>query len=309
MASRRTAAQRPALPQTLPQPGRGQTPRRATQDKPSTASGNAGSFAEYTRRAGRYGALPKALSRAAAGKPPQDITAADIAAACALITPGHSHGYRYTLHKELRKLCDLAGVPAAAKAGIPKLASPQPRTVIVPEALFERTLRCAPPWLEVILLLTHEAGLRAGTAREVCRGNCDFAARRITGPSKQGSIYDVPMTNRLHDRLLWWAAAAPDAVTPFTSLFKRGGMPAHSTISQALTASRKEAGCALHWTIHDVRRTAARQLYESSGDIRKVQSFLGHRMLWTTCWYLGISLQTLTHADLEEAIGRKEQIA
>jgi integrase len=42
-------------------------------------------------------------------------------------------------------------------------------------------------------------------------------------------------------------------------------------------------------TFHDLRRTAGRQIYDATGDIRAAQQFLGHNSVATTEIYLGVS--------------------
>jgi integrase len=174
----------------------------------------------------------------------------------------------------------------------------------VPEAEFERMLRVAAPALELVLLLCHEAGLRSKAALEMTRENVDLDNQRITGKTKGGVNYDIPMTKRLHDRLLWYCAAAARSDEPLTAIFRphralltQGGM------RSAMAQARIAADLTTCWTLHDLRRTRARAIYAATGDIRKVQAFLGHRMLWTTCWYLGNGLQSLTHDDMERSTG------
>jgi site-specific recombinase XerC len=138
------------------------------------------------------------------------------------------------------------------------------------------------------------------TACKLNRANVDFDARRIHGETKGGSKYDVPMTQRLHDRLLWYCAAAQDADEPLTSVFRPHRKPFTSpALHTAMTDARKRAGVTSHWGLHDLRRTAARNLYEHTKDLRKTQALLGHRTLWTTVWYLGNAATTLTAEDLE----------
>lgn len=189
---------------------------------------------------------------------------------------------------------------------IPKLNSNMPRETIVPDAEFERMLRVCAPEIELCLLLAHEAALRSKATLELSRANCDFDGRRINGTTKGGTKYDIPMTKRLHERLLWFCAAAQSATEPLTAVFRphRKELTANA-LRSAMAAARVRTGLTSTWGLHDVRRTAARNLYNVTGDIRKVQSLLGHKMLWTTCWYLGNALQNLSADDLEAATGNK----
>lgn len=226
---------------------------------------------------------------------------------------GYSLSYRHIMHSRLKWIARAAGVPWEAWTSVPHIRAAQPRETVVPEAEFERTLRHAPPYLELVMLLAHEAGLRATTAAKVTRANIDLDTNRITGTTKGGAKYDVPMTKRLRARLMWYCAAALDATEPLSAAFRMPRTPpAAETLRKAMHEARKRAGVTNVWGIQDLRRTAARRLYAATHDIRKVQAFLGHQMLYTTCWYLGNGLQTLTAEDLEAQPPqpeRKERIA
>lgn len=201
---------------------------------------------------------------------------------------------------QLKRIAEIAGVPEVEIRRMPKIPCAQPREMTVPEAEFEAMLRTAPPYLALILLLAHEAGLRTMTAARLTKANCCFDERRIIGATKGGAKYDVPMTTRLYERLLWYCAAAEDANEPLTAVYRQPRkLPTEESIRSAMREARKRIGAVATWGIHDVRRTAARKLYLETRDIRKVQAFLGHKMLWTTCWYLGNAVQSLTSADLE----------
>ena len=178
----------------------------------------------------------------------------------------------------------------------------------MPEAEFEALLRHAPPALELVLLLAHESGLRAEAALKFCRANVDMEARRIIGTTKHKARYDLPMSQRLYERLLWYMAAPVDNDEPFVCAFMPHRRPlTQNAMRKAMQQARKDAGLTSLWGIHDLRRTLARKIYASTRDIRKVQAMLGHRMLWTTCWYLGNGLQSLDHADMEQALNNQEQ--
>lgn len=213
---------------------------------------------------------------------------------------GYSLSYRHVMMSQLKRIAEIVGVPIAEIRRMPKIPCAEPREMTVPEAEFERMLKTSPPHLGLILLLAHEAGLRTMTATKLTKANCNFDERRIVGTTKGGSKYDVPMTKRLYERLLWYCAAAEDANEPLTAIYRMPRqIPTEKSIRSAMREARKRIGVVATWGIHDLRRTAARKLYLQTGDIRKVQAFLGHKMLWTTCWYLGNAVQSLNQADLE----------
>ena len=215
------------------------------------------------------------------------------------------------MQAQLKRIAEQSGVPLEVTRRMPRLPAATPREVTVSDAEFEAVLRHAPPYLELLLLLAKEAGLRAKTATRLTRGQCDFDGRRITGTTKGGSKFDIPMTDRLHSRLLWYCAAAPDSVTPLSAIFRANRQPPNlACVRSAICAARFAAGVSKTWGLHDLRRTAARALYQRTRDIRKVQAFLGHKMLWTTCWYLGNAQIGLNAEDMNPPIPtEKERVA
>lgn len=210
------------------------------------------------------------------------------------------------MHAGLRRALRLASAPAALIGAITQLPPAVPREITVPEEQFERALRHAPPYLELVMLLAHEAGLRINTARLLTRGHCDFETRRILGRTKGGARFDIPMTARLHDRILWFCAAAQADDEPLTAVFRLPReTPKLETLRKALSIAKREAGIVhCSWGMHDLRRSLARKLYLATGDLHKVQALLGHRMLHTTCWYLGNGLVQLRHGEIEGAASR-----
>jgi len=50
---------------------------------------------------------------------------------------------------------------------------------------------------------------------------------------------------------------------------------------------------------HDLRRTTAVAMLELTGDVRDVQTLLGHRNLQSTLWYLDHDLRPVKRSSLE----------
>lgn len=79
---------------------------------------------------------------------------------------------------------------------------------------------------------------------------------------------------------------------------KRGRHRASFYIGFKLILAR--AGLDERITPHDLRRTAAVKMLNATGDIRDVQSLLGHKRLANTVWYLDHGTQKLSHQLLEQ---------
>ena len=303
LAGRRSASRRTALPQGCSKRSRRDSTGSKPQNQPGTTPGDEVSFANIARKlnAKRQPPLLTAIDKHCGNLRPDQIRGHHLAAACGDLGE-YSLAYRHVMHSRLKWIARAAGISWEIWSTIPHLRAAQPKETTVPEAEFEAVLRVAPPFLEIVMLLAHEAGLRADTAAHFTRGNADFDRERVTGTTKGGAKYDVPMTSRLRERMLWWCAAAHDAREPLTAIYRVPRVePTASTLRTAIRNARVRAGVKGIWGIHDLRRTAARRLYASTRDIRKVQAFLGHQMLYTTCWYLGNGIQHLQQSDLEQA--------
>jgi integrase len=137
----------------------------------------------------------------------------------------------------------------------------RPREVTVPDVEFEAVYLVAGPMLQLALLLAREAGLRHATIVEFASKNCNFETKTISGRSKAYSSYTVPMTKRLHDRLLFICAGADNLDEPLLAQFNRNRKPPHyNSLTCALSRAKKLARLSGGgWGFHDLRRTAARK--------------------------------------------------
>jgi integrase len=172
----------------------------------------------------------------------------------------------------------------------------------VPDVEFEQVFRIANPLVQLGMLLARDAGLRHAAVMEICAGNCNFETHEITGRTKAGSSYTVPMTQRLYERLLFLCAGARSASEPLVcQCTNRSRAPGYTTLTTSLSSTKKRAGVERRWGFHDMRRTTARILYENTRDIRKVQGFLGHATPLQTWWYMGNAASGLRPEDVERA--------
>lgn len=220
--------------------------------------------------------------------------------------------YKATLQSQLRGLLRRLGRPETS-IGIPRAIGVQPREVTVPALELEAVLRAAPPALHLALLLARDAGLRVGTIVKLRCCDCDFERRLILGNTKNNRRFNVPMTQRLYERLLWTVAESRDPENTVLELLrptrKNYGVDAMEVQLRRAKQTAKVQG---NWTFHDLRRTTARDLYTATGDIRKVQRFLSHVHLRTTFWYIGNQAIDLSPHELEAATRQpkiKEEIS
>ncbi len=195
---------------------------------------------------------------------------------------------------------------AAATTGLPHNPRPGPREIAVSPEQFEAALRHASAPGALAMLLAHEAGLRNAAIVALTRSNCDFERNAIRGRTKLGASYDVPMTNRLRERLLFAAATAEQNEPLLAAIAYRRTKPSTQELCYHLRQAKRRAGDATPWTLHDLRRTAARRVYERTHDVRKVQRLMAHKNLYSTLWYLGDRGAEINREDLETATQPEE---
>lgn len=301
MAGRCTPGGRyPAAPDL---PDRGSSPRSGTGSSPPPYATRSlpESCAALTQNRNLRAPLRKAILIHAGTLTPAEIQPHHVAAICREFQSA-SLAYRQTLTSLLKSLLLELGAPAHAFAGVLHCPKPKPREVTVPEEHFEAVMRQAPAWLGLTLLLAHDAGLRHDAIHRITRTQCDFEHREVTGLTKLRTVYSVPMTKRLHERLTWACAMAHDAHEPLLAVLSHSRQqPNYHTLNTALARTKKRAGVTSTWGFHDLRRTAARRLYAQTKDIRKVQRFLAHAAPGQTWWYIGNQGIALTHDDVELA--------
>lgn len=164
---------------------------------------------------------------------------------------------------------------------------------------FEAVFREANQALQLAMLLAREAGLRRAAILELTPANCNFETRTIVGRTKGLGRYNVPMTQRVYERLLWACAGADGQNTVLVRSPKRLVGYSYNYLPQALHDAQRRAGVEPKWGMHDLRRTGARALYAATKDLRKVQRYLSHAHPLNTLWYLGNAGIDLSPADLE----------
>ena len=182
-----------------------------------------------------------------------------------------------------------------------KLPRATPREQLVPGDEFEAVLAIASNRLQLAMLLARDAGLRRAAIETLTQAQVDFDHGEIFGTTKNKARYRVPLTKRLRVLL---AAICPFAGKdePLIATVSLNRKPVKAcTILWELKRpqERARAGRGMAWSMHDLRRTAARQLYDNTRDIRKVQRLLGHASPIATWWYIGNAGQPLTSEDLE----------
>jgi integrase len=239
------------------------------------------------------------------------VTQAHIAQVCTDIAKkAQTVNYQRAMQWELRCFILRNGINPLTLGGLRKLPREQPREQTVPDEEFETVYAVASNRLRLALVLARDTGLRRSAIEKFTKANIDFDHGEVFGVTKSNSRYRVPMTQRVREML---AMIAPfcAANEPLIAAVGRDRKAVKAcTLLWELKALQKKVGGEMKWSMHDLRRTAARQLYERTKDIRKVQRLLGHASPVATWWYIGNVGQALTGDELEyRPETRKEESA
>jgi integrase len=160
-------------------------------------------------------------------------------------------------------------------------------------------MTAATPTAALLLLLAHDEGLRAGTIARMQKHNCDLEKRELRGATKFGAGYAVPMTQRVYEKLALVCALARADETLLGAISFRKKPVNPKSVQELVRGAKRRAGITSDWTLHDLRRSAARRLYDRTRDVRKVQRLMSHKNLSTTMWYLGDAGVEIDATDLE----------
>jgi integrase len=178
------------------------------------------------------------------------------------------------------------------------------------------------PWLRSIREFATLTGLRLRECASVRWSDLNFDSRIITVRTKGNRKQDkkvrlLPMTDPLlallrslkgqHPIFVFSYVAQRSFVNPQTGKQHVRGQRYPVTANYLREAVRRDwVRAGVNASFHDLRRTAARQVYDATGDIRAAQHFLGHNNVATTEGYLGVSGEHEIRASMQ---ARDEYVA
>ncbi|WP_446745657.1 tyrosine-type recombinase/integrase [Silvibacterium acidisoli] len=186
------------------------------------------------------------------------------------------------------------------------MAQSKPRNVTAADAEFEAVLRKAPGWLKLTLLLTRYCALRATTALTLTAADINTETWHIRRRTKAQMSISIPCGPRVREMLRFALHMAEPGQYLVNALGGKGDTPGklYENSNHAINKLKRDLKISGKWTLHDLRRTAARELYDNTRDLRLVQALLGHANLAQSLWYLSDATHTLTADHLEQG-GRK----
>lgn len=194
----------------------------------------------------------------------------------------------------------IIGAAPATELGIPKAQRPRPRTVTASAESVTAVLADVPPWARWCILLAWDCGLRAMTCIELRPR--DIVEGRIQTRTKRGHGTNLPLTPRLAQ----FHAAACAMMQPDKSITeilgcKGNKQQRYGKLQDLVRNTQIRLNLHSRWTMHDLRRSAAHDLYNRTRDLRKVQALLCHTDLAHTAWYLDSALANLSAEDMRPA--------
>ena len=201
----------------------------------------------------------------------------------------------------LRYLLRFLGVQERLVQIIPHIKRVAPRGKIVQSEVLETLLAKAPPHLRLYLLLCSDTCIRSGTVVQITEQNWNPATEQLCITTKANAVVTLPTSERLA-RLLREAVAYP--APPETPLVQRLGGPVTRWRGHAYGRQLKMllANLGLEpFTSHDLRRSQARRMYESTKDLRLAQAILGHSNIASTFHYLMPHIKQVTREQVETA--------
>ncbi len=210
------------------------------------------------------------------------------------------------MRRVLRWLWEYHGAPKLDQH-ISRYPGLRPRNVTVSEDERHRILASAEPYMRLWILLCSDLAIRSGTAMRLNSTNYDPIAGTLRFATKYGAKLTLPTTDEIENLI---RQCDQDSTVPYVRQLwtRRGRHPGRrvdpqSTCKSGLSSAWRKLchklGITRRIVPHDLRRTTAVAMLRATGDIREVQSLLGHRSLQATIWYLDHDLRPVNRKTLE----------
>lgn len=250
----------------------------------------------------------KRLIAAAGSEKPQRLTAGEILEAvhkCEEKTLAHSTkaAYLQALRQILLWLWEFHAAPRYDRL-VPHLTPARARNITATHGQLEAIIAAAKPSLQLWIHLCSDMAMRAGTAIKISGAHYDPEQNTIAFVTKGRATQILPVTEQIAAIIKPLDHASP---VPYVWQIRANegdkGRPATQygpePLRTAFRKALKEAGVTKRIVPHDLRRTAARNLYLLTKDLRLVQALLGHSDLATTVRYMEQDLAEIHLHQLE----------
>ena len=210
------------------------------------------------------------------------------------------------LRRLLRSLWDSHGAPKLDRH-VPKLTPARPRNVTATRQQIDDLIALARPSIRAFLILCSDLAIRSGTATKIGPEHYNPERQTLSFVTKKDARVTLATTAAVREVIASCDLSNP---LPFVTQLRLRDTGARGrnmkkthvdpvTISRELTQLRAAAGITKRIVPHDLRRSAAVATLRYTGNLRTVQSLLGHRSLQSTIWYLDHDLYPVDTQTLE----------
>lgn len=189
---------------------------------------------------------------------------------------------------------------------VPRVPRPRPRNVTASQEQIDALMTGASPRLKLFLLLCNDLAIRSGTAVRLGPEHYDQSQGVLRFKTKFGVAQALPVTQAVRVLLDTCDQSSPvpfvwqlPSARPARRKRWKGVAGWSINLRRELTRLRKRLGIEKRVVPHDLRRTTAVRMLEHTGDLRDVQSLLGHSTLQSTIWYLDHDLVPVKRSTLE----------
>jgi integrase len=195
------------------------------------------------------------------------------------------------LRRVLLFLWEFHGAPKLDDA-VPRMAGTRPRNVTATREEIEAIYEASSPSLRLWLMICSDLAIRSGTAATLAPHNYDPGRREFRFRTKYNAGQTLPVTDEICALI---ADCDMRDQTPFIWQIRRRQADKNhdhfttghiSGLWRELRRVREKIGMTKRIIPHDLRRTTAVEVLRQTGDIRAVQTLLGHRNLRNTWWYV-----------------------
>lgn len=276
------------------------------QAAPGTIARASADFQQAHRNNPNTLAALKIVAATIGSKETATLTPKDVATVLAAWQEKAQHT-RWNYTKALARFLRHIKAPEEVTSEVPKVRQPSPRLVIATDAEREGLLAAATPRLRFFLLLCADLGLRHRTATRIALSNYDRASRSLSFTTKGNSHQTLPATREIADTIEALIREGADEHTPVVTLLRPKKQPGHPPgpnprFAKAFDKLKTQLRIRRELHIHDLRRTAAEDVWEATKDLRLVQAQLGRRSPITTVRYLANRINLKDLAPVRDAV-------
>ncbi|MGB2590529.1 MAG: tyrosine-type recombinase/integrase [Candidatus Acidiferrum sp.] len=193
------------------------------------------------------------------------------------------HNRTKALRRILRELAPLIAAQNLWQC-VPKVGPAKPRQqTIAPEQRIA-LLRRVPQWMRLFILLCADLAFRFAEARTAPLEAYDRERKTLTLKVKGGDTHTLPVTEELR-AIIESIPPGQDTALPMLEILAGKPIRKHAILYEWRKANLA-AGLPANLRPHDLRRTAATNLWAITKDARLVQQLLGHKSLHATARYI-----------------------